>query len=65
MACRAMLFVLRELSFGNPAVMAFSALDPWFCVPAFQRVCPFALVWYQVWFYGFKKSVEFSYSIHP
>jgi len=29
--------------FGNPAVMAFSALDPWLCVLALQRVCPFAL----------------------
>ena len=31
------------LGFGNPAIVASSALDPWLCVAAFRRVCPFVL----------------------
>jgi hypothetical protein len=34
--------------FGGPAVLAVLALDPWLCVPVFQRVCPFAPYCYPI-----------------
>ena len=36
--------------FRQPGCHGFSALDPWLCVPAFQRVCPFALYPYPILF---------------
>jgi hypothetical protein len=36
---RAPVICAAACSFHNPAVIAF-ALDPWFCAPAFQQVCP-------------------------
>jgi hypothetical protein len=33
-------------TFGSPAVILSQRLDPWLCVAAFQRVCPFVvLLW--------------------
>ena len=35
-----------EMTFGNPAIMSWliQDVDPWLCVTAFQRFCPFRLL---------------------
>jgi len=34
--------VVTSTGIRQPGCPGFPALDPWLCVPAFQRVCPFA-----------------------
>jgi hypothetical protein len=43
----------------QPGCLSFPALDPWLCVPAFQRVCPFTQWIYPMVVYGLKVSPKF------
>ena len=48
----------RQIRAGGtrqPAVMVMMTLDPWFCVPVFQQVCPYQFTFYRIQynpFYG-------------